>query len=247
MIEKVKAVLFDLDGTVYYGSKLIEGADQVIQAFRDKGKRIFFMTNNSTKSRRQIYEKLVGMGLKCSLEEIYTSGYAAAVYAKYMGYKTVYVMGTTSLAQEFNEIGVKVDAQADVLVIGYDEEFNYKKLTDALQVALQAKAMIACNKEKHYPGENAKRMPGCGAMVGALEGCVGRKTDYVVGKPNPLLLDIICGQQNLTKEEIMVIGDTYESDIEMSNEYGCKSIYIGDEYHENVVRVAAIKDILEIV
>lgn len=94
MFEQIKAVLFDLDGTIYYGSQLIERADKVVEAFKNTGKRIFFMTNNSTKSRQQICDKLLGMGLDCHKKQIYTSGYAAALYAQNKGYKSIYVFGT---------------------------------------------------------------------------------------------------------------------------------------------------------
>lgn len=243
---KYQAVLFDLDGTIYYGNKMIDGADSVVKRFRDEGKKVFFMTNNSTKSRKEIYDKLCNMGLECYEDEVYTSGYAAALYAKEKGFETVYICGTSGLADEFEKAGIKIFDKADVVVVGYDMGFDYDKLTEALQVALNAKAIIACNREKHYPGEGAKRMPGCGAMVGALEGCTGRVADYVVGKPNPLLLEIICHQQGLSKDDIMVIGDTYESDIKMSNEYGCKSIYIGNEKHDDTITVKDIREVNEL-
>ncbi|MCI8769731.1 MAG: HAD-IIA family hydrolase [Lachnospiraceae bacterium] len=247
MYEQIKAVLFDLDGTIYYGSQMIEKADQVVQKFRDIGKHVYCMTNNSTKSRQQVCEKLLGMGLVFRKDQIYTSGYAAALYAKEKGYKSVYVSGTEALKREFAEMGIQTSGIADVVVIGYDMEFNYQKLTKALQAALQAKVIIACNKETHYPGEGAKRMPGCGAMVGALEGSLGKQVDYVVGKPNPLLLDIICKQQKLQKKEILVVGDTYESDIKMAEEYGCQAIFIGEtkEVLSSTRKVAHIKEILE--
>lgn len=245
-MENIGAVLFDLDGTIYYGSKMIDGAAEVVEYYRNAGKKVFFMTNNSTKSRKDIYDRLTGMGLDCSLDEIYTSSYAAALYAKKKGYKTVYVFGTDGLKKEFELLGITTSDKADVVVVGYDMQMDYGKLTDALQVAIGAKAIIACNKEKHYPGENAKRMPGCGAMVGALEGSTGRKVEYVVGKPNPLLLEIICNENNITKNDIMVVGDTFESDIEMANEYGCKSIYIGPEEHVENICVKEIKDILKL-
>lgn len=245
MYENIKAVLLDLDGTVYYGSKLIDGADKVVEAFRNAGKKVCFMTNNSTKSRGQICDKLLNMGLVCSREEIYTSGYAAALYARDRGYESVYIFGTGALESEFKEMGINVSDKSDVVIIGYDMDFDYKKLTWALQVALHAKVLIACNREKHYPGENRMRMPGCGAMVGALEGSLGREVDYVVGKPNPLLLDIICNQRKLNKDEILVIGDTFESDIRMSQLYGCESIYIGTDIHKDTDRVSDINEILE--
>ncbi len=81
-IDEFDVVLFDLDGTVYYGSKIIPGANETIEYFRNKGKKIFFTTNNSTKTRAQIYEKLFDMGVNCKVEEVLTSGYLAALYAK---------------------------------------------------------------------------------------------------------------------------------------------------------------------
>lgn len=253
MFEQIKAVLFDLDGTIYYGSQLIAKADQVVQAFKNAGKQVYFMTNNSTKSRQQICDKLLGMGLDCGKEQIYTSGYGAALYAQNNGYKSIYVFGTDALKQEFAQMGIETSSKAEVVVVGYDMDFDYAKLTDALQVALNAKIIIACNRERHYPGEGAKRFPGCAAMVGALEGSLGREVDYVVGKPNPLLLDIICTQQNLKKEEILVVGDTYESDIQMAEEYGCESIYIHDAMNHalgnndlgGVKRVSHIRELLK--
>lgn len=242
-MDDIKAVLFDLDGTIYYGNKLIDGADSVVEKFRQKGKRVFFMTNNSAKNRNEIYEKLCGMGLRCFENEVYTSGYAAALYAKKQGFKNVYVCGTEGLKCEFVKMGLDVCNYADAMIIGYDKEFDYGKLTAALGVALNAAVIIACNREKNYPGEGAKRMPGCGAMVGAVEGSIGRKVDYCVGKPNPLLLEIICGQQGLKSEEIMVVGDTYESDIEMASAYGCKSVFIGEDEHEDTITVENIREV----
>lgn len=244
MFDEIKAVLFDLDGTIYFGDKPAENAEKIVEAFRSSGKKIFFMTNNSAKSREEIYEKLIGIGLRASCEEVYTSGYAAAYFVKSEGIKSVYVFGTESLKREFEELGVECSPESDTVVIGFDTEFDYNKLTDALQAALKSKTIIACNLEKNYPGKKGKRMPGCGAIVGALEGAVGKHTDYVVGKPSPLLIDIICSENSLERSDILVIGDTYESDIVMAKNCGCASIFIGEENHADTVTVKAIGEIL---
>lgn len=244
MFKNIKAVLFDLDGTIYLGEELIPGAKEVVNRLREMGKEIYFMTNNSTKNRNEIKEKLNNMGLTCQLEEMYTSGYAAALYVKNNCYTDVFISGTDALKKEFFDMGINVTDKAKVMVIGYDKAFDYNKITDALQVGLSADVIIACNKERHYPVEGGKRLPGCGAMVGAIEGSLGRPVDYVVGKPNPLLLDIICKDTGHNSTDIMVIGDTYESDILMSKDYGCKSIYIGSDYKE-CTHVTSISRILD--
>ena len=45
-LNDIDVVLFDLDGTIYYGSKIIDGANETIDYFRKNGKKIYFTTNN---------------------------------------------------------------------------------------------------------------------------------------------------------------------------------------------------------
>ena len=45
-----------------------------------QGKKLVFVTNNSTKSRAGYLGKFTTLGLKVSAEEIYSSSYAAAAY-----------------------------------------------------------------------------------------------------------------------------------------------------------------------
>lgn len=249
MFRDVKAVLFDLDGTIYYGSKIISGANEVINHCKEVGKQVFFLTNNSTKTRRQIYEKLVGMGVACEYDEVITSGYIATLYAQKENMRNIYICGSDNLITEFEKVGVKSanEDEAENLLIGYDPEFDYDKLTKALKVALRAKKIIACNKERSYKGEDAKVMPGCGGMVAPIEWCANRKADYVVGKPNKLMLDIFCEMHGYTEQEILMVGDTYESDILMANKKGCPSVLISDSQYEDTISISNIGEIVHLV
>lgn len=246
MLEKIKAVVFDLDGTIYYGSKIIEGVQEILSYIRENNKRIFFLTNNSTKSRVEIYNKLRNMGIDCHLEEVYSSGYVAGLYAKRENINNIFIFGSDNLKKEFLDLGINVvedEKLAENLLIGYDPNFNYKTITQALHVALNGKYIIACNKERHFPGENAYRLPGCGAMVGAVELCANKETDFIIGKPNTLMLEVLTSINGLNKEDILMIGDTYESDIVMAQKFGCKSILISKEEKNDTIVVNKISDI----
>lgn len=247
-LKRIKTVVFDLDGTIYYGTKMAPKANEVIQSFRNQGKRIYFITNNSTKTRAQIFDKLIKMGIQCKLEEILTSGYIAAIYLKEKQLNNVYVFGSQNLAQELNEQGLQVVniEFAENLLIGYDPDITYEKITNAVRVALQAKTIIACNKERLFSGEDAKWMPGCGCMTAPIEWCANRKCDIVVGKPNTLLLDILVKKMSCQYNEILVIGDTYESDIKMAQKAGCSSILIQEKKIEGVESVKCIADIMDL-
>ncbi len=229
MLKAINAVVFDLDGTIYYGNDIIKGAKETINKMKALNKKVFYLTNNSTKSRKQIYNKLKDMGIECNIDDIYTSGYVAAVYAKNEGIKNIFILGSANLKDEFILKGIEVvedENLAENLLIGYDTELDYEGLTKALNVALKGNTIIACNKERHFPGDKARRMPGCGAMVSAIEHCTNRKVDYLIGKPNTLMLDVLSARNRLKKDEILMVGDTYESDIVMAKKFGCKSVLI---------------------
>ena len=248
MFEQTKAVLFDLDGTVYYGSKVIDGANEAIEHCRALGKQVFFATNNSTKTRAQIYERLKNMGVSCTVDEVLTSGYVAALYAKREGLQNIYLCGSQDLASELEGLGIACvgATEAENLLIGFDPDFTYAKLTEAVRVALEAKKILACNKEKTYLGEGAQIFCGCGGMVAPIEWCSGRSSDYVIGKPNTLMLDIVCEQLNLSSSEILMVGDTYESDILMANKMGCPSVLIGTKTYADTVTVERIGNLVHL-
>lgn len=240
-------VLFDLDGTIYYGETMIDGANEVIHFFRKNGKKIFFTTNNSTKSRRQVYEKLIKIGVECEFDEVLTSGYMAALYAKAHQLKNVYIFGSDSLKQEFSEQGVSLCSHegAENMVIGYHPNMTYDELTTAVRVATSAKSLIACNKERTFLGNHAKVMPGCGAMTASIEWCANRICDITIGKPSTFLVDYIIERYGYAAKRIMIIGDTYESDVVMAKKSGAQAILIGNTLDSDIVSVKSIANILD--
>jgi HAD superfamily hydrolase (TIGR01450 family) len=236
MFKNIKLVIFDLDGTIYLGNKLIDGAKEVINHLRKAGKDICFLTNNSTKMRVQIFEKLKRLGIDCTIDEVFTSGYVATIYLKKNKIENVYVCGSDDLKQEFEKAGISLSAEQDAknLFIGYDALFNYEKLTKAFHVAKKASNIIAANMDASYPGEDGVLYPGCAAMVGAVEYSIGRKVDVVIGKPNTRILEIISLQYKVKNNEILMIGDNYETDILMAKRNNSPAILIGDNREETV-------------
>ena len=247
-LSDIDVVLFDLDGTVYYGSKIIPGANDTIVFFREHGKKIYFATNNSTKTRKQIFERLKNMGIDCRQEEVITSGFLAALIAKKRGMEDIYIFGSKNLINEFTDMGVKVNQNesADNLLIGYDPDMTYEGLTKALQVALKAKCIMACNRERIYPGENARMMPGCGAMTAPIEWCANRECDYIIGKPNTLMVEVLSDMESIQPSRFLVVGDTYESDIIMANLAGCRAVLISKDSSRDVLTCESIGHIPEI-
>lgn len=75
---------------------------------RSKGKKLVFVTNNSTKSRKQYAKKFHSLGLAVSEEEIFSSSFAAAMFLKANDFpqeKKVYVIGEQGILEELELAG----------------------------------------------------------------------------------------------------------------------------------------------
>lgn len=236
----IKAVGIDLDGVVYFGNNPAHGAVRTIEAIHNMGLKVFFITNNSIKTRTEIVKKLSNIGIKSTLDEIFSSGYATAVLLNRLNCKSkinVCVIGTNGLKEELSQVELNLveDAPCDFLVVGYDREFTYKKISIALDVLLSGAKFIACNRVPNFPVEKGHLLPGCGAMVAAIEAASGRKPDYIVGKPNTFLLKLIAQKNGFKAGEILILGDVPESDIVMANRFGSPSVLVNKMDFPNLI------------
>jgi HAD superfamily hydrolase (TIGR01450 family) len=249
-LEKIKTIAFDLDGTIYFGEKLADGVIELLDFLRQKEVRIFYFTNNSSKTRKQIYEKLVNLGLELDFQDVYNSAYAAAVYAKSRNFKNIFCCGTPNLKDQFTQEGLKSfnrNKVADAIFIGLDVSFNYQKLAEVLAIIKKSECpIIACNIDKNYPVENDVIMPGCGSIVSSIENCSERKIDFTVGKPNSYMLELLMKDHGVIKDEILVVGDSYDSDITMAKNFGCASVLIAQDKRHDVLVIKSIKHLISL-
>lgn len=221
----VKGIVFDLDGTLYLGEKAIDGAIETVNALTKRGCQVFYLTNNSGKTRQQIVQKLNKIGFMADAGNTYCGSYAISAYLVGNKITPVYVIGTDGLKDELSyDIVVKDNADVSAVVIGIDPFFSYGKIAMALEAIDNGAKLIVANTDASYPVENNCRLPGCGAMVAAIVAATGHTPDFHVGKPNTYLLELLCREHGLLPEEICVVGDAPESDIQMAVNFGCQSI-----------------------
>ena len=79
-MEDKELYLFDLDGTLILGNRVIDGAIEAINKIREQGKKLVIFTNNSSRTRMQYVEKLAKLGIAVTEEEIVTAGYITGKY-----------------------------------------------------------------------------------------------------------------------------------------------------------------------
>ena len=218
---------------VYLGNTPCPKAVEAIEEIRKLGLKVFFVTNNSSKHRLDILKKLNQLGIPSSLEEIITSAYAAGMFLALSprpSSKQVLVLGSEGLREEIEECHIECvnTSPCDTLVVGFDTRFNYDSICRGLDAIKNGARFIVCNVDPNYPVEDGRLLPGCGAMVAAIEEASGRSPEVVIGKPNPFMLQLVSDKTFVPPEEILMIGDTIETDMLMAKRFGSKCIFIGN-------------------
>ena len=223
----IKAILLDLDGTVYNGNTIIDGADKAIENMRKNGIHVYFCTNNSSLIPHSIMDKLKGMKIECEEEDVLTSGKAALGYIKRNKLKKVFISGSDELKNWFKENKVDIcnENHAETLVIGMDSKFDYEKMTKGIRAAINSKTIIVCNQDRIFMKEDGV-YPGCGGMTSSISYCSGKEPDVIIGKPNVFMIRELAEDRGYSKDELLVIGDS-DVDVKMAADYGCRSLLIG--------------------
>lgn len=243
---KFKCIIFDLDGTIYFGDKLADKANEVISRAREIAQYVFFVTNNSAKTREQIWNKLIAMGIDVRKEEVISSSYAIAKYLNENHYTEIYCVGTKSLKREIELAGISTNSKKpQAVVVGYNPDFKLNDLDELSNIELSNYKLIIANKERNYPKENGYIVPGAGPIVAAVENLLNKQIDVVIGKPESEMLDIMLLNLDIKPNEICIIGDSYESDIKMAQNYGAKGIWISKKKKDDCICIGKLPDLLE--
>ncbi|VVB65505.1 Haloacid dehalogenase-like hydrolase [Candidatus Gugararchaeum adminiculabundum] len=216
-----KGYIFDLDGVLYHGNRVVSGAPEVIANLKKRKCKIRFLTNNAAKTRGQIAGKLRVLGFPVKRSEVMTTSFGAGKYLleRFGKNKKVFVIGEQGLVKEIARAGFEItkSPKADVVVAGIDRGFTYKKLAFAMHAIVEHKAhFIACNSDKTYPVED-RLLPGAGATLAALIACTGKQPEFLVGKPNVYLVKLLLKEMKLKASEVANIGDRLETDIAVGN------------------------------
>lgn len=226
-LDAYRAFLFDVDGVLRRGSAVIQGAPDAVRRLRAMGKRVACVTNNSAHTAAELHGALREHGFPFEVSEVISAPNATARWLASEGKgRTAFVLGSEGLQQELRSSGMRVvdhperiDYRCDYLVLAGCRHITYELLTKALRVALTGATCVAVNRDRVFPGRDGI-YPGAGAIVGAVEGMLGREIDVLIGKPSPLLGRMALDELGVAAQECLMIGDTPETDIQMGQAVG---------------------------
>ncbi|KAG0601223.1 hypothetical protein M758_11G094100 [Ceratodon purpureus] len=251
LIDSVETFIFDCDGVIWRGDTLIDGAAETLDMLRAKGKQLVFVTNNSTKSRKQCGKKFEALGVNVLEEEIFSSSFAAAAYLKSINFpsnKKVYIIGEAGIQLELKQAGINYlggpedgdkkidlspgqvmehDPDVAAVVVGFDRHVNYYKLQYATRCLRENPGcmFIATNCDAGIHLTESQEWAGAGTMVGAIKGST-KKEPLVVGKPSTFMMDHVASKFNIKTSQLCMVGDRLETDILFGQNGGCATLLV---------------------
>ncbi|KII91835.1 hypothetical protein PLICRDRAFT_105709 [Plicaturopsis crispa FD-325 SS-3] len=251
LLDKYDTWMFDCDGVLWNGEHLVDGALEVLKILRSRNKKVLFVTNNATKSRKSYKGKFDNLGVEAHVDEIYGSAYAAAVYissvVKLPKEKKVYVIGMKGIEEELRDEGVQFTGGTDpadntlepfnlstyvhddtvgAVLCGLDTSLNYTKLSKAFQYLTRNPdcLFLATNEDSTYPAAGGL-LPGAGCISAPLRYSLGREP-VSTGKPNATMLDCIKAKVNYDPKRTLMIGDRLNTDILFGKNGGLATLLV---------------------
>ncbi|KAM9425153.1 glycerol-3-phosphate phosphatase [Pholidichthys leucotaenia] len=246
LLDSVDSVLFDCDGVIWRGDQAIPGAPEVVNLLKERGKQVFFVTNNSTKTRRMYAGKLSALGFNATEEEVFGTAYCCALYLKTVCRLegTVFLLGSDAMRQELEAVGIRaigqgpdhvvgkpidwasvpLDPDVKAVVVGFDEHFSYMKLNRALQYLTQEGCrFVGTNRDTRLPLEGGKAVPGTGCLLQAVETAAQRRAE-TVGKPSRFMFDCLASRYGVKPDRCLMVGDRLDTDIKLGSNCGLKTL-----------------------
>lgn len=225
--------VFDMDGVLWAMEDPIPHGAETVKRLRLRGDRVYFLTNNSTRSREDYVAKLGRFGIRAEVSQVMTSAHATALVLRSEGAagRHAYVVGERGLIAELEGAGLRVvpyreGDRVDYVVVGWDRSFTYQKLAEAHGAIVRGGAQfIATNRDATYPDSGGRTLPGGGSLVAAVATAAG-VAPRTIGKPEPHALDLILREAGVPPEQCIVVGDRLDTDIALGKRAGARTVLV---------------------
>lgn len=220
--------LLDLDGVVYIGPDAAPHARDALQAAREAGMRLAFVTNNASRPPEAVAGHLRDLGITTDATEVVTSAQAAArmLADRLPAGARVLIVGGEGLEVALRERGlVPVRSRADdpvAVVQGFDPGVDWRMLAEGAYAVGEGLPWVTSNVDATIPRPEGVA-PGNGALVQVIAMATGRYPD-VAGKPQPPMHAETIIRTGAHRP--LVVGDRLDTDIEGANAAGVDSLLV---------------------
>lgn len=220
-----KLILFDLDGTLYLGGKLIKGVRPLFKRLQKNNIPYAFMTNNSSIGPADYLKKLKALNLPATRKNILTSCEATDLMLKDLNLgPKIYVLGTKKFIKYLESVGYEhTNKKPSAVLVGFDKELTFDKLTTATRFVHLGVPLVASHPDLECPSPDGP-LSDAGMLLAAIYSSTGVKPKAIAGKPNRWIVKLARQKFGVKNTEIAIVGDRMATDIKMAHKFKMKGI-----------------------
>ncbi|MFW6173222.1 MAG: HAD-IIA family hydrolase [Elusimicrobiota bacterium] len=209
-----KLFVTDMDGTFFLGNKILPGAIEYANTINEIGAKLVFLTNNSSNTEEAYIEKMKGFGLPEGTFNIFTSIESTTLFLKKeFPDKKIFLLATPDVEKAFISQGVILESKnPDLVVMTFDTTLNYEKIKTFCKYARRGLPYVISHPDINCPTLEGP-VPDVGSFIALVEMSTGKKPDYVLGKPDIKILEMLMEKYNVGKDETLIVGDRLYTDI----------------------------------
>ena len=228
----MRALLFDLDGTMYTDAGPVPGAVETVRRLRARGIPYQFVTNTTGRPRAKLVERLVSYGFEVAPEEILTPVRAAVTLCRARGHERVAPYLPAATLEDLEGIDLVAGTSAHpvsgvirpsaVIVGDLGDLWTYRLLQEAFGFLMEGAELVALSRDRYWLKGDGLALD-AGPFVAALEFATGKRAT-VTGKPTAefyhAAVQTLSLPAGVSPGEIVMVGDDVWSDVRGAQEAG---------------------------
>jgi HAD superfamily hydrolase (TIGR01458 family) len=223
-LSAIEGLLIDLDGVLYVEDEAIDGAPEAIGELRSRGMPLRFVTNTTSRSRRQTLERLGRLGFEVPEAELITPAALARAHCEDAGHESVALVMNEDVKEDFEGL-TEADSGVDAVIMGdLGEAFGFGILNHAFRQVMDGAELIALQKNRFWMTPEGLALD-AGPFVAAIEYATGRDA-LVVGKPAESFFELVLEGMGVDASAAAMVGDDVESDIGGALNAGLSAILV---------------------
>ena len=232
----MKGYMIDLDGTMFHGKKIVEGAKEWVDSLIENKVPFIFLTNNSSRTPEMAAQHMLDMGFENILpSHFYTSAMASVSYvSSHFSERKAFYIGEKGMREALLSSGFTIvndtDELADFVFIGLNREADYTLYSQAVKHLVNGAILVGTNNDRILLSEKGVNV-GNGSVVAMFEYVCGKES-IKIGKPHQPILDEALKFMGMAKEDVIVVGDNLETDIALGERFDVETILVLTGIHK---------------
>lgn len=226
----MQGLLIDLDGVLYEGDSIVEGAADAMAWLESQGVPHLYLTNTTSRPRSALVEKLGKLGIETEEDRILTPPVAASRWLARHSKGPVSLFVSEATTAEFDDLLVADPSDpgpvAAVVVGDLGERWTYSELNRAFRLLMvePRPQLVALGMTRYWHSPDGLRLDTAPFVV-ALEHASGAGA-VVLGKPARPFFQMALESLGISAADTWMIGDDIRTDIEGAQRTGIRSVLL---------------------